>query len=200
MKKARTKNQCLKIGAMLSLLLLFGSFCACKTKNGDISPFSDSQAQNTSVNNVIKDPMWGKCTVRVINYAIGTEFYVLSSNGKYSIYGTPAICSLFTFNNKQDIHNITEIASGSISSNELLKLNKLIPLLKTNGVMLPIKAPENNSMYRIESIEVFVSVDDLEETHFFKNYDTWEGYPPKEYDELLTIVSNLYPNSSVLCR
>ncbi len=48
--------------------------------------------------------------------------------------------------------------------------------------------------------EVSVSADGLEEMSFLKNYDTWAGYPPKEYDELIRFIRNIYPNSAVLVR
>lgn len=197
MKKDCTKKERLKIGVILALFSLSCCLYACSLGNAGDSLFSDYQPVNTIVE---KEPMWERCTVRVINYAIGTELYVLCSNGEYSIYGTPAICSLSAFLHNQGNQSITVIETGTLSTEALSELNTLVAPLISTGEMLPIKAPEGNSMYRIESIDVFVSVDDLAEAHFLKNYDTWEGYPPKEYDELLKYLANLYPNSSVLIR
>ena len=194
-KKCTRKK--LKTGVILALLFVIGSLCACNQVKERIV-VSYHQIDTIAAE---KKPMWESCTVSVKNHLIGTEFYVLSSNGEYGIYETEAICSLSTFiHNKQIIQDLYEITSGSFSDEELTRLNQLIPQLKSNGAMLPIKPPDYNSMYRIESIEVSVSVDGLEEMNFLKNYDTWAGYPPKEYDELIQFIRNIYPNSAVLVR
>lgn len=197
MNDACTEKWRMKIAIILLAFFLIGSLCACNQVNEPTS-VSDHQIDTIIAE---KEPMWESCTVSVINYLIGTEFYVLSSSGGYRIYGTKAICSLSTFiYNKQNIQDLYEITSGSFSDEELTRLNQLIPRLKNNGAMLPIMPPDDNSMYRIESIEVSVSADGLEEMSFLKNYDTWAGYPPKEYDELIRFIRNIYPNSAVLVR
>lgn len=178
----------------LSFILLVGSLCACGSVDQKTQTSFIHQTDGTSVENSV----WEKCTVRVVNYAIGTEFYVLHSNGEYVIYGTPAICSLDAFN--QQKQDIKEILSGSLSKEKKEELNTIIAKLNYKGKMLPIPEPDENAQYRIERIDVFVSVDDSEEAHFLKNYITWDGYPQIEYDELIRFISGIYPSSAVLVR
>lgn len=184
----------IKIVVALLFLLFVGFLCACgsvdrKTQTSSMHQTDGICAENTD---------WEKCTVRVVNYAIGTEFYVLRSNGEFGIYGTPAICSLDAFN--QQKQDIKEILSGSLSKEKKEELNTIIAKLNYKGKMLSIPEADENAQYRIERIDVFVSVDDSEEAHFLKNYDSWEGYPQIEYDELIRFISGIFPSSAVLVR
>lgn len=139
------------------------------------------------------EPSWGKCTVRVINYLYGTEFYVLFSDGSYSISGTPAICSLEAFN--EAICPVKSIQKSTLSDEELEELKTILSSVYMEGYLLPI---EESCDFAFEGSYVYVSVDDSEEVFFLKYYTEWDGYPIKEYDELIQLVHSLYPQSVIL--
>ena len=136
---------------------------------------------------------WGKCTVRVINYLFGTEFYVLKSDGSYNIYRTPDICSLSAFNEGRC--PVETIMSSTLSDEELSKLKTILSTVYMEGRLLPIEEKEGG--YACEGIYFYISVDDSEEVSFVKDYFDWNDYPPKEYDELIQFAHSLSPQASV---
>ncbi|MBR0355428.1 MAG: hypothetical protein IJK35_08650 [Oscillospiraceae bacterium] len=137
---------------------------------------------------------WETCTVRVINYSIGTEFFVLHADGTYCIYGTTAICSLSAFNN--GTCPVEVIRSGELAAEELEFLKEDVPIIYKDGEMLPITEPKTGSAFC--EVEVCISVDGSEEASFYKNYDKWAGYPQLSYDMLLQLVIRLDPQSAFL--
>lgn len=139
------------------------------------------------------EPSWEKCTVRVVNYLFGTEFYVLFSDGSYSISGTPAICSLAAFNEARC--PVESIKTSTLSDEELEELQIILSSLYTKGHLVTV---EERRDVVFEGSYVYVSVDDSEEVFFLKYYTEWDGYPIKEYDELIQLVHSLYPQSVIL--
>lgn len=159
------------------------------------APFPAETAPSITESPVDEKPTWEKCTVRAINYLYGTEFTVLHSDGSYSVYGTPAICSLPAF--IEGRCPVDEIKSDTLSHEELDRLRDLLSFLYRDGEMLPIE--ENwEDYFEFEASYVYVSADDSEEAFFLKGRREWDDYPPKEYDELIRLVHSLYPQSVVL--
>ena len=183
---------------LLLLVLLILSACGHQPEDSaELTSAAAAQAEtalSSAEAPVDAEPSWEKCTVRVINYLFGTEFTVLHPDGSYGIYGTNAICSLSAFN--EGVCPVEEIRSGALSAEELEQLQTLLSSLYREGQMLPIE--ENWEAFEIEANYIYVSVDDSEEAFFLKGSIDWDGYPQKEYKELIRLVHSLYPESVVL--
>ena len=173
-------------GILCLALLALSALSACGQKRGNAA---------STETPVREKPAWEKCTVRIIEYLHGTEFYVFSSDGSYSVSYTPAICSLEAFDEGRC--PVEESKTGTLPEEELEELLRIVSSVYTDGQMLPIDKREQE--YRPEGMFIYVSVDGSEEAFYLICYgDNFEEYPPKEYYELLQLVYRVDPQSYVL--
>ena len=199
---------------MYLIILLFELFvlCSCSLTIGKTEELTNKELEAaetpTNADPVLpisseptntEQPAWRTCTVRVIYWLLGSEIYVLDADGTYSIYTTPEICdSLSSF---YDGSCPTELRmSGVLSKSEYAELQTILPSIYTKGKMSPVGEPYE-SMYAFDCrLDVYISVDNSEEAYVLKNYTNWEGYPQKEYDDLIEFLKSLDPDSIILNR
>ena len=173
-------------GILCLALLALSALSACGQKRGNAA---------STETPVREKPAWEKCTVRIIEYLHGTEFYVFSSDGSYSVSYTPAICSLEAFNEGRC--PVEESKTGTLPEEELEELLRIVSSVYTDGQMLPIE--ERDGEYIPEGLFVYFSVDDSEEAFYlYCHGDSLEDSLPKDYYELIQFAHSVYPESFTL--
>lgn len=207
------KNNRIQAIVCLSLIILFlFSLCACQSANG-ASPVQPAHEPEITEPRRSMEPSLSPapeptpseqhtrktCTVRVIYWLFGSEIYVIDTDGAYSFYVTPEICdSLSSF---YDGSCPTELRmSGVLSKTEFEKLQTILSSIYVDGQMLPVIEPNESVHAFWEPIDIYISVDNSEEAYIQKNYTAWDGYPQKEYDDLIEFLKSLDPDSIILNR
>ncbi len=200
------------ISCLALLVYLLFILCACSTVIGksDVPTNNEPQASETRISaepilplspesTITEQPSWETCTVRVNYCLFGSEIYILKSDGSYSLYTSPDNCSNKTKWNDGG-YSIELIKSDSLSETERKELLSIMSSIFIDGQMLPVIEPNESVNTFWEAIDVYISVDDSEEAHVLKNYTSWEGYPQKEYDDLIEFLKSLDPDSIILNR
>ena len=90
--------------------------------------------------------------------------------------------------------------SGVLSKTEFEKLQTILSSIYVDGQMLPVIEPNESVHAFWEPIDIYISVDNSEEAYIQKNYTAWDGYPQKEYDDLIEFLKSLDPDSIILNR
>ena len=186
-----------KVSALILtiVLLLLLSLCSCDKP----SLLSDEKG-STDKKEVVEhnEIAWKECTVSVVNFLIGTEIYVLRSDGSASIYYTSDICSASAFIN-DECPTVSLFSDIESSPERIDVFNEAITLIYSNGTLLPVENEyEDQSKIDGEPRLVFVTVDGSEEVQFVKNYSAENDSPLYKYRPLMTILHDLFPTSTVL--
>lgn len=175
--------------AVFCLLFLCQGCTPFETDAGESG--NSTAADPSSEEQLLAVPAWDVCTVRVLNWITGTQFFVFRADGSFEVLGTGDLCSMEAYVNQKC--PLDTMMSGRLTDAQKQTIFSQINQIYTDGKLLEVGKPKSENetgSWASESLEVSVMIGD-EIVEFELNDNRWQNYPQQEYKDLIWEVTLL---------